>query len=34
VSDHRPSFYFCSGYDVATSGGRQAADGITGVGCQ
>lgn len=29
----RLSFYFCSGYDVTTSAGRQADDDITGVGC-
>src|SRR3954452_18697021 len=31
--DQRLSFYFCSGYDVATAGGRQADGDLTGVGC-
>ncbi|WP_197022372.1 alpha/beta hydrolase family protein [Candidatus Blastococcus massiliensis] len=31
--DERLSFYFCSGYDVATADGRAADDDITGVGC-
>ncbi|TFV64630.1 UNVERIFIED_ORG: alpha/beta hydrolase [Bacillus sp. AZ43] len=31
--DERLSFYFCSGYDVATSTGRAADEDITGVGC-
>jgi dienelactone hydrolase len=30
----RLSFYFCSGYDIATAEGRQADDDITGVGCE
>ena len=29
----RLSFYFCSGYDIATATGRQADDDIAGVGC-
>ena len=29
----RLSFYFCSGYDIATANGRQANDDIAGVGC-
>jgi hypothetical protein len=28
------SFYFCSGYDVATSSGRQADDDLADVGCE
>src|SRR4051795_7334011 len=31
--DQRLSFYFCSGYDVATASGRQHDDDLTGVGC-
>jgi hypothetical protein len=31
--DEHLSFYFCSGYDVATSAGRQVDDDLTGVGC-
>jgi hypothetical protein len=31
--DEHLSFYFCSGYDVATASGRQADRDITGVGC-
>jgi hypothetical protein len=27
------SFYFCSGYDIATSSGRQVDDDIADVGC-
>jgi hypothetical protein len=27
------SFYFCSGYDIATASGRRADDDIAGVGC-
>jgi dienelactone hydrolase len=30
----RLSFYFCSGYDLATSAGRQRNDDIAGVGCR
>ena len=30
----RLSFYFCSGYDLATSSGRQRDDDIAGVGCR
>ena len=29
----RLSFYFCSGYDIATASGRQVDDDIAGVGC-
>jgi hypothetical protein len=29
----RLSFYFCSGYDIATASGRQVNDDIAGVGC-
>ena len=31
--DQRLSFYFCSGYDIATASGRQHDDDLTGVGC-
>jgi dienelactone hydrolase len=31
-ADHL-SFYFCSGYDIATASGRQTDDDIAGVGC-
>jgi hypothetical protein len=31
--DQRLSFYFCSGYDIATASGRQSDDDLTGVGC-
>jgi hypothetical protein len=32
--DERLSFYFCSGYDIATTSGRTADEDITGVGCR
>ena len=32
-ADHL-SFYFCSGYDIATAPGRQVDDDIAGVGCE
>jgi hypothetical protein len=28
------SFYFCSGYDIATASGRHVDDDIAGVGCE
>ncbi|NYJ04102.1 alpha/beta hydrolase [Petropleomorpha daqingensis] len=31
--DQRLSFYFCSGYDIATASGRSTDDDLTGVGC-
>ena len=31
--DQRLSFYFCSGYDIATASGRRHDDDLTGVGC-
>jgi hypothetical protein len=32
--DERLSFYFCSGYDIATASGRQADHDIAGLGCE
>ncbi|MGZ4572228.1 MAG: hypothetical protein ACXVXU_15260 [Blastococcus sp.] len=32
--DEHLSFYFCSGYDLATAAGRQVNDDVTGLGCR
>jgi len=32
--DDHLSFYFCSGYDLATATGRLVDDDVTGLGCR